>query len=319
MGRNKIKIGESSHFGIESDCHSFNVSIATFFKCSNTATIINDMIHWRKVNTANQKHFFDGNVWSYMTVKAWNEKYPYITPDKIRGILTKLENLGYIVTGNYNETKYDRTKWYALTEKSANAFNFPFGILPNADSKKPNGIGKTPIRFTENTEPIPNTIQIINTDTNFSHTHENFKEDLEEKKQDTKDSAVPPPPPVELHKRKKYGYDKDEIVNDLKELYKVSETARKQLKEYFEPLGIPKESMNEKYKEFCQKFATHHIKKAKTDFYEKNDVTTDFYFYACLAELHNDFLNAFTWLKKVKSSTKSDKAQTANFAPRANS
>ena len=72
-----------------------------------------------------------------------------MTPRQISYALEKLIDGGLIVTGNYNTSSYDRTLWYALTEKGKS-------ILQNCkmeNTKKENG-------NPENVKPIP----YINTD-----------------------------------------------------------------------------------------------------------------------------------------------------------
>lgn len=148
---------------------------------------------------------------------------------------------------------------------------------------------------------------------NFNtHTPEN-SDDFKNlsKIQDTKVHAVAP----EKIDRKKYHFDAMAIVKDLKELYKTCADCREQLTGYFEKLGIGKEQMNEKYTEFAEKFALHLVKVNKKQFYETHLPTDEFQFYACAMELHNDFLNAFTWLQRVKPNPKIDKTTKANFAP----
>lgn len=135
--------------------HSFDVSIAKKYGIE-SAIILNNMYFWHNRNKANNKHFHDGKYWIYNSVSAWNELFDYMSRDKIKNTLTKLKEQDLIITGNYNEVKYDRTLWYALTDLA-------LSILQNQ-----------PMEFAESTngicrinQPIPiiNTIikPIINT------------------------------------------------------------------------------------------------------------------------------------------------------------
>jgi hypothetical protein len=319
MSKNKKAINEAE-FSLSGEVHAFNTAIAVLFRCANTATIINDLIHWRKKNIGNNTNCFEGNYWTYMTVKAWNEKYPYITPDVIRGILDRLEENNYIVTGNFNETKYDRTKWYALTEKACTVFNVPFGILPNGDSKNPNGIGKKPNPFTinpksnsENPEPIPNNylIQDLNTHANFENVE--ILKDFENQKNCTEGGAAAARR-VDLKKRKRYDDEAGAVYDDLKTLYKSDEQKRGELSLKLESIGVTDtEKKRETVNNFLESFSVQFLENRRKAF---NETNTDkpFETFASLTELHQQFLNSFRWLKKIdfgKIKQRTDKAQKA--------
>lgn len=78
------------------------------------AVMIWNLDFWIQKNKANGKHFHDGFWWTYNTAQAFTELFPFWTAKQITRILAKLEDAGVIHTGNYNQTTYDRTKWYAL-------------------------------------------------------------------------------------------------------------------------------------------------------------------------------------------------------------
>ena len=96
--------------------HSFDKDIAVKYGLVE-AIIINHFEYWIEQNKANGKNFYDGRYWTYNSVKAYEEIFPYLTSKKIRNALKNLQDNGIIVTGNYNKLAYDRTLWYAFTEK----------------------------------------------------------------------------------------------------------------------------------------------------------------------------------------------------------
>lgn len=59
-------------------------------------------------------HFRDGRYWVYETYDDWKEQFPYWGLSKIRDILSRLEKVKLITTGNYNKMKGDNTKWYTI-------------------------------------------------------------------------------------------------------------------------------------------------------------------------------------------------------------
>lgn len=81
------------------------------------AVILNNLFYWIKHNEANETNFHDGTYWTYNSVKAFCELMPFWSKNTLNRTLTKLEKEGYIKTGNYNKSAYNRTKWYALTDK----------------------------------------------------------------------------------------------------------------------------------------------------------------------------------------------------------
>lgn len=128
--------------------HSFDIEIAQDYGIE-TAIILKHLYFWIEKNKANDDNYFEGKYWTYNSVKAFSDLFPYMTEKKIRSTLMKMEEQGLLITGNFNKSQYDRTKWYALTDKA-------YSILLKRDfhfTKKENG-------SSPEGEPIPD----INTD-----------------------------------------------------------------------------------------------------------------------------------------------------------
>jgi len=70
-----------------------------------------------------EQNFHEGTYWTYNSMKSFSKSFPYFTERQIEVALKKLKNSGFIKTGNYNETPFDQTKWYALTEKGYSVLN----------------------------------------------------------------------------------------------------------------------------------------------------------------------------------------------------
>lgn len=92
--------------------HSFDPQIAVKVGV-NAAILYANISWWCEKNRANGRNIHDGRAWTYNSVRAWSELFPYMTPRQINYALQGLEDAGLVVSGNYNETAYDRTKWYA--------------------------------------------------------------------------------------------------------------------------------------------------------------------------------------------------------------
>lgn len=96
--------------------HLLSVEVAVDFGV-NAALIFHNIANWCEHNRANRKHFFDGRYWTYNSISAFSEIYPYFTEKQIRNAIDKLIEGGLIVKGNYNKLAFDKTTWYALTDK----------------------------------------------------------------------------------------------------------------------------------------------------------------------------------------------------------
>ncbi len=77
------------------------------------AIMYSNIRYWCIKNKANKKHFNDGRFWTYNSIEAFCDLFPFWTEKQIRRILNNLIKKGYVKTGNYNKKGYDRTKWYA--------------------------------------------------------------------------------------------------------------------------------------------------------------------------------------------------------------
>ena len=99
--------------------HVFDVDVAQEVGV-NAAILLENIAHWIEHNRANEdkKSFHDGRYWTYNSMKAFSELFPYLKPNAVRTALKKLKDADLIIVGNFNKLAYDRTQWYALTEKA---------------------------------------------------------------------------------------------------------------------------------------------------------------------------------------------------------
>lgn len=93
--------------------HSFDPEVAKKVGV-NAAVIYQNIAFWVEKNRANNKHLHEGRYWTYNSMRAFEELFPYLTQKQIRTAIDKLIDCGLIVAGNFNKAGYDRTKWYSL-------------------------------------------------------------------------------------------------------------------------------------------------------------------------------------------------------------
>lgn len=148
--------------------HSFDIDIAKEYGILE-AILLNNLWFWIDKNRANNTNYYDGYYWTYNSTRAFNELFPYVSQRQIQNALKKLIDNEILQTGNYNKVAYDRTLWYAFTEKGK-------CIMQKCKmdyAEKGNGLCK-------NVKPIPN----INSDEKPSKKTNIFKKPtLEEVKQ----------------------------------------------------------------------------------------------------------------------------------------
>lgn len=124
--------------------HSFDTKVASEVGIT-SAVLFHSIFFWIQKNEANDKHYYDGYYWTYNSAKAFRKMFDYLSEKQIRTALNKLIDAGYLVAGNYNESKYDRTRWYRLGEKGISMF--PFGNIDATQEKEGRDKEVTPIPF----------------------------------------------------------------------------------------------------------------------------------------------------------------------------
>lgn len=83
----------------------------------NEAIMLNNFIFWIAKNEANKENFHDGRYWTYNSVHAYRELFPFWSEKQVRSIIASLVAQGVLMKGNYNAQPYDRTLWYAFTDE----------------------------------------------------------------------------------------------------------------------------------------------------------------------------------------------------------
>ena len=97
--------------------HHFDIEDAMRYGVEK-AVVLSNIRFWLNNNKnkdlSSVKH--DGYYWMYNTARDMSNVLPYFTQSKVQRLLKQLEDDGVLIVGNYNKVKYDRTKWYTLSE-----------------------------------------------------------------------------------------------------------------------------------------------------------------------------------------------------------
>lgn len=97
--------------------HSFDIDHALKYGV-NESIMISNFQFWIHKNKANGTHLHDGKTWTYNSVNAFKEIFPYWNNGQIRRCLESLVKQEVLVKGDYNKNRYERTLWYAFNDES---------------------------------------------------------------------------------------------------------------------------------------------------------------------------------------------------------
>lgn len=79
----------------------------------NESVMLLQIAFW--IGSANTGRFIDGSWWTWQSIRDMHDKvFSYWSIATINRTIGKLVGDGYVIEGNYNERKYDRTRWLTL-------------------------------------------------------------------------------------------------------------------------------------------------------------------------------------------------------------
>lgn len=95
--------------------HSFDIELASQYGIEE-AILLKNIQFWIAKNKANNKHFYEGKYWTYNSMAAFAELFPYMTENQIKYAIGKLVDNGVLLKASFNENKFDKTQWYSLVD-----------------------------------------------------------------------------------------------------------------------------------------------------------------------------------------------------------
>ena len=81
------------------------------------AVFLDYLMFWYKENRANQRNFRDGRWWTYNSVNALSQIFPWWSVKQLRRIAESCRTKGAILAGNYSADHRDRTLWYTPSDE----------------------------------------------------------------------------------------------------------------------------------------------------------------------------------------------------------
>lgn len=113
--------------------HMFNTQVAKRLGIVE-AVLLHNIQFWIDKNRVNEKHFYKGRYWTYNSAKAFSELFEYLSDRQISRALKQLVDDGWLIKDNFNTNPFDRTNWYALTDKYYNEFMGQNGVTNNCEA-----------------------------------------------------------------------------------------------------------------------------------------------------------------------------------------
>lgn len=101
--------------------YHFSVAIAQQYGLDE-AIMLHNLAFWIRKNAVDGRHIHDNQVWTFCSLEAFTELFPFWSVKQIRRILKSLEDGKLIQKGNYNKRGMDRTTWYAITDEKVRAY-----------------------------------------------------------------------------------------------------------------------------------------------------------------------------------------------------
>lgn len=95
--------------------HYFDIDIAKKYGL-NEAILLNNIAFWVFKNRANKQNFYEGRFWTYNSIKAYSELFPYMSESTIRRTLNNLAGSDLILIGNFGSSTLNKTNYYTLTD-----------------------------------------------------------------------------------------------------------------------------------------------------------------------------------------------------------
>jgi hypothetical protein len=74
------------------------------------AVVLQQIHYW----LCSSHHEIEGRKWVYNTYENWQKQLPFWSVSTVKRMILSLENLGLLITANWNASKLDKTKWYSI-------------------------------------------------------------------------------------------------------------------------------------------------------------------------------------------------------------
>lgn len=95
--------------------YAFDSSLAAQYGVPE-AIFVHRLYFWVRENQKNGRNLREGRYWTYDSVSALTEVFPFWTRHQIEGVIKRCRDKGLILTAALGQQPYDRTNWYTITD-----------------------------------------------------------------------------------------------------------------------------------------------------------------------------------------------------------
>lgn len=114
----------------------------------NEAIVLQQVHYWIDGNKKRKINFKNGRYWTYNTYEKWQQdNFPFWSTRTVERVFKKLEDSRLVISGSFNQSKTDRTKWYTVNyeqleyiEKSLNEASRQDDEMHNDASRQNDGM-----------------------------------------------------------------------------------------------------------------------------------------------------------------------------------
>ena len=85
------------------------------------AIILQEIHYWININKQNTEMglssivtYYDECFWCFRTYEEWLLDFPWLCLRTLKSKIKKLEDMGLLISNNFNKLNIDRTKWYTI-------------------------------------------------------------------------------------------------------------------------------------------------------------------------------------------------------------
>ncbi len=103
---------------------------------ADVAIFIHNVIYWTEKNRANNRHYHQGNWWTYNSAAAFAELFPLWSKDQIKRIIKRCREGGLLLVEQLSDDRHNRINWYAPTADVWALYGAP---LPEVDDSPDDG------------------------------------------------------------------------------------------------------------------------------------------------------------------------------------
>lgn len=101
-----------------------NPELALVLGDSDLALIFQQIHYWITINKQNAEMelatintYYNNRFWCFQTYEQWEQQFIWLTKKTIIRKIKKLEELGILISDNFNQLNLDQTKWYSIDYK----------------------------------------------------------------------------------------------------------------------------------------------------------------------------------------------------------